>query len=104
MPLVAAWHSGLTQRHQHLPVGAELDDPMAEPAARLRCHGDRFRTGAVSCPDIALFVDVKPMRPDEHARAEALDDIAARIEPVDGVDVLHAALFIEAVDAEPASV
>jgi hypothetical protein len=36
-------------------------------------------------PDIALAVDMQPMRPDEHAGAETFDDVALGIELVDRV-------------------
>ena len=104
MVLIASGHSGFPQRHQHLAVGTEFDDPMPEAPAGLRRHRDSVLARAIGHPHIAFMVDVQPVRPDEHARAEALDDVALRVEFVDRVDVLDPAVLVEAVDAEPAAV
>ena len=104
MALVAAGHAGLAERHQHLAIGAELDDLMAELSACLCGHRDRVLTRGIGRPHVAFAIDVQPVRPDEHPGTEALDDVALCVEFVDRVDVLDAAVRVEAVDAEAPAV
>src|SRR5215510_5330454 len=80
------------QRHQHLAVRAELHDLLS---ALVALWGP-VRGDSIGHPDVAVLVDIEPVRPDEHAAAEALDDRAVRIELVKGV-CLGVATFV----AEP---
>ena len=57
----------------------------------------------VGRPHIALAVDVQAVRPDEHLRAEAFDDVALGVELVDRVVRLERAVGVHAVDAEAAA-
>ena len=78
-----AGHAGLAERHQHLAVLIELEHLVAfSVPARILAVGP-FPVGD---PDVAVAVDVDPVRPDEHAGAKALDHLARRIELQDRRD------------------
>ncbi len=62
------------ERQQHLAVGAELEDLVALAV----------QAELVGRPDEAFGVDVKAVGPHEHPLAEALHQIAVRIETQDG--------------------
>ena len=79
------------ERHQHLPGRAELDDDVTAFVA-LRDAVGRDRVGH---PDVAVPVDVDAVRPDEHAAAEALHDLAVGAELHDRIGLRVAALVAE---------
>src|SRR5207237_920739 len=72
-----AGHARLAERHQQLPLGVELEHlmPFAVPLRILA-----IRALAIAHPDVPLAVDMDPMRANEHAGAETLDDVARLIE------------------------
>src|SRR2546422_2589228 len=67
------------------------------------CNRDGLFSRAVGHPYVALAIDMQAMGPDEHLRAEALDDVSLRIEFVDRVVRFEFAIRIHAVDAETAA-
>ena len=69
--------SGLAERHQHLAVGAELEHLVAFAVA----------AEAVGHPHVAVAVDVQAVREQQQAGAEALQQLAGRIEFEDRVEV-----------------
>ncbi len=71
-----ARYSGLAERHEHLAIFAELEYLLALAVLAL----------AVAHPEIAVAVEGKAMRKDEHARAEGLQQFAVRVEFHDGIE------------------
>src|SRR5262245_41030299 len=84
--------SGRAERHQHLSVRAELDDDLATLVAFRRA----VRGHGIGDPHVALRVDGEPVRPDEHAAAETLHDLAVRTELQYRIGFRVAALVAEA--------
>src|SRR4051812_40703106 len=72
-----AGDASLAERHQELPLGAELEHlmPLAVPLRILA-----VRPLAIAHPDVPVAVDMDPMRANEHAGAEAPDDVARLVE------------------------
>src|SRR6185369_15916417 len=93
MALVVAADTRLAERHQELPIGAELAYHVASLDAGL--GGGR--------PHIAFAIDVQAVRPDEHLGTEAFHHIALGIELVDRVMRLEPAIGQHAIDAEAAA-
>ena len=77
----AAGDVRLAERHQHLAVGAELENLVAFAAA----------AEPVGHPHVALAVDVQTVREQQQAGAEALQQFSGRIEFEDRVEVRAAA-------------
>jgi hypothetical protein len=100
---VVSADTGFAERHQQLPVRTEFPHHVPRLHARLCGRRDRVVGRRIGRPDIALAIDVEPVRPDEHLGAEAFHDITSGIEFVDGVDGLELAVGIHAVEAEPAA-
>src|SRR2546425_8992331 len=83
--------TGRAERRQHLSVWAELDDDLSALVAfRGSVLGDR-----IGDPDVAVAVDVEPVRPDEHAAAEALHHFAVGTELEDRIGLGIAAFVAE---------
>ncbi len=103
MALVVTGDARLAERHQQLSVRAELahDVPGPDPGLGGSCDGLVGRR--VGRPHIALAIDMQAVRPDEHLRAEAFDDVALGVELVDRVVGLERSVGVHAVDAEPAA-
>jgi hypothetical protein len=92
--------TGFAERHQQLALRAELEDLMTARRpwqgtiarrGRVRLPGCRLRAArwrrrlrriilSVGHPDVAIAIDVQPVREDEHALREARDQFAGRIE------------------------
>src|SRR5262245_43975661 len=87
----AAGFSGRAECHQHFPFGTERDHLMPSLVAL----GDPVRGDRVRHPDVAVLVDVKAMRPDEHAAAKTPDDVSVVIEQIDRVRLRIPALVTE---------
>jgi len=69
--------SGLAQRHQHLSIGAELDDRVALAVA----------ASAVGHPNVAIPIREQAVRPIDHAGAEACHQLARGVELLDRRDI-----------------
>src|ERR1043165_8752929 len=69
--------AGLAERHQELPLGAELEHlmPLAVPLRILA-----VRALAIAHPDVPVAVDMDAMWANEHAGAETPDDVARLVE------------------------
>src|SRR5215472_10757904 len=67
----------LAQRHQHLSIGAELDDRVALAVA----------ASAVGHPDVAIPVREQAVRPIDHAGTEARHQLARGVELLDRRDI-----------------
>ena len=94
---VVAGDAGRAEPQQHLAARAELDDLMA---AAVAVRPARALVGRrVGDPDVALRVDLEPVRPDEHAAAEARDRVAVRRELHDDVEIGLEAFVTELVAA-----
>ena len=63
-----ASHAGLAERHQDLAVLTELEHLVALAVSPRILAVGAFTVGD---PDVAVAVDVDPVRPDEHAGAES---------------------------------
>ena len=98
-----AGHARLADRHQDLALRAELDHLMPD---QLRGRGRRRRrrrsgSGAargtrtvvvrVGHPDVAVAIDVDAVRERDHAGAEALHELAGRVELQHGIERRHRA-------------
>src|ERR1043165_1396927 len=72
-----AGHASLAERHQELPLGAELEHlmPLAVPLRILA-----VRALAIAHPDVPVAVDMDAMWANEHAGAETPDDVARLVE------------------------
>ena len=86
------------ERHQQLALRAELEDGVALAlGVRELCHLGGRRRSRVHDPHVALPIDVHAVRPEDLSGAEALDDLAARIELDDRFDVRPGAELVPAV-------
>ncbi len=76
--LTVACHAGRAQAHQKLALRAEL------------VHLVTLVTLAagVGDPDVALAIDVNSVRPDDHPRSEAPDDVSVRVEEQHRIEVV----------------
>ena len=83
---------GRSQRQQHLPCGAELDDDV--PA--LVAFGDTVARHRFGHPDISFAIHVKAVRPDENAASKRLRDLPVWSELHDGIGLRIAAFVAEA--------
>ena len=79
-------------------VGRVADDVLDEPAAAQGLERDRLLARGIRNPDIAFLIDEEAMGPNEHAGAEAFDDIALRVESKDRIDVLDFIVGGQAID------
>ena len=70
------------KRHQHLAGGAELHHDVAA-----RSGGCPLFTHRVGHPDVAVRIDINPVRPDEHPAPEALCHRAVRPELDDRIEI-----------------
>lgn len=79
---VASGNPGLTERHEQLAAGGELEDLVAEDPARggLTAPGLRH-------PDVPVGVHVQPMGPLEHPGPELGHHVPVRVEPDDRMQV-----------------
>src|SRR5262249_53910088 len=103
MVLIISGNTGFAQRQLHFSIGAELAHDVPSFYSRLGCGCHRVFGRCLGYPHITLAVDVHPMRPNKHLRPKALNDIALRVELVDGVVRFEFTVGIHTVETEPAS-
>src|SRR5262249_33173602 len=83
--------AGLAQRHQHLSIGAELDDRVALAVV----------ASAVGHPDVAIPVREQAVWPIDHAAAEARHPLAGGVELMDRRDTRALASLCAAAIVDP---
>src|SRR5690349_19747183 len=76
-----ACNAALADREQHLAFGAELDDRVAFAGVlRMLLSLTRIHAAHIDDPHVAVAIDIDLVREDEHARAEALEEIPCGVE------------------------
>jgi hypothetical protein len=86
MFLIVSGNARFAECHEHFSIRTEFEDLMTGLDASSCGDGNRLLARSVRHPDIAVAVDMKPVRPDEHAGAETFDDSALRVELENRVD------------------
>src|SRR5207253_1461528 len=103
MFFIVSRHSGLAESHQNSSIRTELPNDVSCFDSRLCCGCDSVLARCIRRPYISFAIHVKAVRPDEHLRAEALDDVSLRVEFEDRVVRFEFAVGKHAIDSETAA-